>query len=379
MDAVTAQNRNQAFPSVRGQRAFVVDDTRSLREMVSKFLRGLALDVQQFEDGRDVAAAAETLLPDLIILDFLLPDIDGLSILSDLKSRGTTKNIPVIMVSGYGEEEMVTKALELGADDYISKPFCLKRLKARVNSCLASRRLMLMEQEDRVRLESTNLVLEDRVTQALEQLKSSHMAIVFALSKLAESRDPETGDHLERLREYCKVLGEGLRSREPYQELITDDFLEELYDASPLHDIGKVGIPDSVLLKPGKLTDEEFEIMKSHSVIGAETLREVQRRYRDNKIVAMGIEIARSHHEKWNGRGYPDGLTGEEIPLSARILALADVYDALTSKRVYKPAFSHEKARDIIMGDSGTHFAPDVVEVFVENQDKFVAIRSAYQ
>lgn len=360
-------------------KALVVDDTRAVREVISRFLSTLSLEVLQREDGRELLSVARDYAPDLIILDLMLPDTDGLSLLTELKKEPATQGIPVIMVSGFGEEAAITRALELGAHDYISKPLCIGRLRARVNSCLAAKRLADLEVARRQMLENTNLDLERQVARQLKQLENSHVAIVFALSKLAESRDPETGDHLERLREYCRVICEVLARHPKYQHVVTERYAKDLYDASPLHDIGKVGIPDSILLKPGKLTDEEFDIMKTHSLIGAQTLEEVQERYHDNRIIAMGIEIARSHHEKWNGRGYPDGLVGDEIPLSARILAIADVYDALTSKRVYKPAFSHEKSRDIIVGDRGTHFDPDVVDAFVEVEDKFRAIRLAFQ
>lgn len=365
--------------ATRQGKALVVDDTRAVREVISRFLGTLRLDVLQKADGSEVLQAAREYSPDLIILDLMLPDVDGLSLLTQLKDDPDTRAIPVIMVSGYGEEEAITSALELGAHDYISKPLCIGRLRARVNSCLAAKKLADMEDARRQHLETANQDLEQQVARQLKQLDSSHVAIVFALSKLAESRDPETGDHLERLREYCRVVCEVLSRNPKYSEFVTPEFTQNLYDASPLHDIGKVGIPDAILLKPGKLTDEEFDTMKTHSAIGAQTLEEVQERYQDNRIVAMGIEIARSHHEKWNGRGYPDGLVGEEIPLSARILAVADVYDALTSKRVYKPAFSHEKSRDIIVGDRGTHFAPDIVDAFVEVEEKFRAIRIAFQ
>jgi len=202
--------------------------------------------------------------------------------------------------------------------------------------------------------------------------------MIFALSKLAESRDPETGEHLERLQEYCRALCESLVDAGECTELLTSDYIGNLVAASPLHDIGKVGIPDAILLKPGKLTDEEFEIMKQHSQIGADTLSAASQHYGNNPMLEMGIEIAQFHHEKWNGSGYPTGVSGENIPLSARILALGDVYDALTSKRVYKDAFSHEVSTSIIVEGRGTHFDPKVVDAFLRVEEKFKAIRAAF-
>jgi response regulator RpfG family c-di-GMP phosphodiesterase len=199
-------------------------------------------------------------------------------------------------------------------------------------------------------------------------------ASVFGLARLAESRDPETGEHLERVRVYTRLTAEKLRENEEYADEIDDEFLEHIYRSSPLHDIGKVGISDQILCKPGKLTAEEFEAMKLHSLIGGDTLRDIENRLESpgDTFLTLGRQIAYSHHEKWDGSGYPHGLAGNDIPLAARIMALADVYDALTQKRCYKPAFSHEKARSIIVEDSGRHFAPDVVEAFLAVEEQFV-------
>jgi putative two-component system response regulator len=198
---------------------------------------------------------------------------------------------------------------------------------------------------------------------------------VLALAKLAESRDDDTGDHLERVRKLCSVLAEKMAVMPGYHSIIDTEFIENIYHASPLHDIGKVGIPDHILLKPGKLTPEEFDIMKQHTVIGAHTLRAVQEKYQGNVFIEMGIDIARSHHERWNGAAYPDGISGHDIPLSACIMAVADVYDALCTNRCYKQAIPHEKAVMIIGEGKGTHFAPDVVDVFLElerNLNEFI-------
>lgn len=189
--------------------------------------------------------------------------------------------------------------------------------------------------------------------------------------KLAESRDDYTGEHIERVAVLCRLLTTKLLSIPKYKDYIDEDYIENIYRASPLHDIGKVGISDNILLKPDKLSEEEFEIMKAHTIIGANTLIEVKKKYEDNKFLEMGIDIAYYHHEKWDGTGYPYGLAGESIPLSARIMAIVDVYDALRSKRVYKEAYSHEKSIEIIKQGAGTNFDPVILDVFIQNESEF--------
>lgn len=199
------------------------------------------------------------------------------------------------------------------------------------------------------------------------------------MSKLAESKDPDTGAHLDRMREYCKLIATYLATRDSHRDQIDETFIASIYAASPLHDIGKVGVPDHILLKPGKLTKDEWEIMKQHPTIGADTLRAVYAQHPDNALLRAGIEIAEGHHEKWDGSGYPYGISGTAIPLSARILALADVYDALTSERCYKKAFSHSRCRDIICEGEGRHFDPVIVSAFLETESEFVKIRSEFR
>ena len=201
------------------------------------------------------------------------------------------------------------------------------------------------------------------------------MAMIFALAKLAESRDDDSGMHLERVQAFCKKLAEGLAQRSRLGRQVDTKFVENIFYASPLHDIGKVAIPDRIVLKPGRLTPEEFEVMKTHAARGAEKLEAVQRQFPGNALLDMGIAIARFHHEKWSGGGYPQALAGEAIPLSARIMAVVDVYETLRAKRCYKPAFSHEESKNIIISSSATHFDPEIVKVFIELEADFRAIR----
>lgn len=213
----------------------------------------------------------------------------------------------------------------------------------------------------------------DRSLRQEKELYESQIATIYSLVRLLESRDMTSGFHVERVSSLCKLLAEKLRTLPKYQKTINNDYIDNLYKSSPLHDIGKVGIPDRILLKPGKLTSEEFDVMKTHTTIGANTLLEVHKKYPGNIFLELGIELTRSHHEKWDGTGYPDGLVGGKIPLSARIVALADVYEALRSERVYKSAYSHEKSLEIIKQDRGTHFDPELVDVFLKDEAKFKA------
>ena len=213
----------------------------------------------------------------------------------------------------------------------------------------------------------------------VKQISDTQSETIFALAKLAQSRDDDTGKHLERVQQYCILLSNELKKNPNYKDVIDDKFVENLANASILHDIGKVGIPDKVLLKEGKLTDEEFELIKKHTIIGFETLREAHTKFGTNSFIEMGMTVALYHHERFDGKGYPHGLKGNEIPLAARIMAIADVYDALGTKRVYKPAFTQEKCVEIIKEGSGTQFDPDVVDAFLKISDKFFEVRKSME
>ncbi|HRC81592.1 MAG TPA: HD domain-containing protein [Sedimentibacter sp.] len=223
-------------------------------------------------------------------------------------------------------------------------------------------------------LEKYNKQLEKLVEEKVKEISSSQLATIYALIKLSESRDDDTGAHIERTASFCSLLAQKARTVPEYADIVTDTFIDTIYKASPLHDIGKVGIPDSILLKPEKLTDDEFAIMKTHVRIGYETLAKVAQQYDKNEFLKMGMDIAQYHHEKWDGTGYNEGLKGNDIPLAARIMALADVYDALRSKRVYKEAFSHEKSMEIIASNKGTHFDPVLVDLLILYNEEFKAL-----
>ena len=286
-----------------------------------------------------------------------MPEMDGYEVCQHLKRDSELKDIPVIFISALSETSEKLKAFEVGGVDYVTKPFQFEEVKARV--------------ETHLKLHRFQMSLENQVEKQVKEIVELQMGMIFGLAKLAETRDNDTGKHLERIQVLCKLFAEALHLHPKYQEQVDGTYCDRIFHASPLHDIGKVGIADNILLKPGKLTAEEFEIMKTHALIGAQTLEAVQQRFPNNEFLLMGITIARSHHEKWNGQGYPDGLSGETIPLSARIMAIVDVYDAVRSKRIYKSPVSHQETVELIQRESGTHFDPALVQVFVELQSKF--------
>lgn len=352
----------------------VVDDNEDNRDMLSRRLRRLGYTVHTAEDGHMALQMMEATRFDMVLLDVMMPGLDGYAVLQRMKSDDNLRGIPVIMISALQEIESIVRCITLGAEDYLPKPFDPVLLKARVGACLEKKRLHDQTVVHLRQIEQYNKHLKEMVREQVKDISKAQLGAIFALSKLAESRDSDTGTHLERVRAYCEILAKELRKTGKYPQLEDPIYLETLYAASPLHDIGKVGIPDSILLKAGKLTDEEFEIMRTHTLLGASTLRAADKEHPGNSFIQTGIEIAECHHEKWDGTGYPHGLAGDQIPLSARIIALADVYDALRAKRCYKEAFSHEKSAGIILASRGTHFDPDVVDAFVAKERDFDAV-----
>jgi putative two-component system response regulator len=357
----------------------IVDDNEMNRDMLERRLLPLGYQVTMACDGAEAMKLLGQEAFDLVLLDIMMPIMDGFEVLQAMKKEGSLKIIPVIMITALDDSASAARCIDMGAEDYLTKPFDPTLLRSRIGACLERKRLHDHEEHYRHQIEEYNNQLEDRVREQVTVITQAQLGAIFAMSKLAESRDPETGEHLERMREYCKILSEQLAKLSKYQSIIDQEFTDNIYAASPLHDIGKVGIEDGVLLKPGALNAEEWEVMKTHPVIGADTLREVNRQHPGNTLIHMGVHIAESHHEKWDGSGYPHGGKGTDIPLVARILALGDVYDALTSKRCYKEAFSHEKSSAILNEGDGSHFDPDIVDAYRETESEFKRIRGFYQ
>lgn len=356
---MAVQTNRGGIPSI-----LIVDDTSANLRLLTGLLEEHGFHARPVPNGPLALKAVETDPPDLILLDINMPGMSGYEVCETLKANRPTRAIPIIFISALSETLDKVKAFGLGGVDYVTKPFQFEEVLARVRTHLELRRLQ-------AELEEHNTNLQGLVRLQVAEISNAQQATILAMSKLAESRDDDTGKHLERVQTYCRILAEDLRNHDRFADIITDTFIENIERASPLHDIGKVAIPDAILCKPGKLTPEEFEIMKTHTTHGAHTLEAVHARYPNNSFIRMGIEIARNHHERWDGKGYLGGLQGDRIPLSARVMSVADVYDALTSERCYKRAFSHEESAEILVQCKGTQFDPDIVEAFERVAQQF--------
>ncbi|MDD5284299.1 MAG: response regulator [Desulfuromonadaceae bacterium] len=343
-------------------RIFVVEDDIFILPLLEQMLANYGFSVFPFTNGAEALEAVQQEIPDLILLDITMPGMDGYQVCERLKQNPDLKDIPVIFMSAMNSMEDKIKGFKVGGVDYITKPFHPEEVHVRVNTHLNLSALR------------NKLKYQKLVEMKVREVSEAQQATIFALAKLAEQRDDDTGAHLERVREYCCLLAQQLAKDSSYADHISEAFIDCIKHASPLHDIGKVAIPDSILMKPGKLTFEEFEIMKTHSIIGAENLQTVFNKYADNPFIGMGIEIALYHHERWDGAGYPDGLIGRNIPLSARIMAVADFYDALRSNRCYRKGFDHDKVKEMLLEEDGTHFDPEVIKAFLALEEQFSLI-----
>ena len=350
----------------------IVDDTPENLSILGELLRP-SYRVRAANSGRRALQIAHgNPTPDLILLDVMMPEMDGYEVLAALQSSPATAHIPVIFVTAMDGTEDEERGLMLGAVDYITKPIRPSIVLARVRT-----QLELKQAHDFLR--DQNSYLEAEVARRMSENQLIQEVSIHALARLAETRDPETGKHLRRTQEYVLTLARGLQHHPRFAHYLDDRTITALGQSAPLHDIGKVGIPDQILLKPGKLTLEEWEIMKTHAELGSNAIAQAEAdAARPVEFLKIAQLIARSHHEKWDGSGYPDALAGDDIPIAARLMALADVFDALTCKRVYKPAFSFEDAYRIIVDGAGTHFDPDVVKVFTGQFETFMRIASTY-
>ncbi len=356
----------------------IVDDLEANTRLLARLIEPKGFVVLSAHGGEEALEYVRDYPPDVILLDLMMPEVDGFEVCRQLKDSAATRHIPVIIITGVMEREANLRALEVGADDFIVKPFDSLLLLARIRNCLRSKMLQDQVMDYQRRLEEYNEKLREGIAERTAQLARTQHTTVFSLAKLAESRDTETGAHLERMRSYTREIAIVLMESGKYGEVISPSFVEHLFMSCPLHDIGKVGIPDCILLKPGKLSSQEFEIMKTHTTIGGDTLQVADLEAGSESFLAMGRDIAYYHHERWDGKGYPKGLTGEEIPLAARITAVSDVYDALTCRRPYKEPFSHEKSVDIIVSGRGSQFDPDIVDAFLAREATIVGINEGH-
>jgi len=336
-------------------RVLIVDDDRTCLTMLEAQLEAAGHEVVSAEDVESALARIDARPPQVVITDYQMPGADGIDLCRRIRSEAREQYLYLVLITD--TDVAAERGLEAGADDFLRKPVNHAELLARLDAA-----------------------------QRLLGLKQAHVTI-FALARLAESRDSDTGEHLERIRFYCRALSRALLEEDAFPDELSARFVEVIDLTSPLHDIGKIGVPDSVLLKPGRLSAREYEIMQSHTTIGAEALDDALRRFPDAEFLCMGRAIALCHHERWDGEGYPRGLSGEQIPLAARIVGVADVYDALRSVRCYKAAMPHEVARGVILEGRGTHFDPRIVDCFeridqvfaegVDSKDEMISTRGA--
>ncbi|QHI71328.1 HD domain-containing phosphohydrolase [Aminipila terrae] len=347
------------------QMILIVDDNRSNIKIAQTILEkdyrvGAALS------GRKALQFLSLAVPDLILLDINMPQMSGFEVMEALQQNEKWKNIPIIFLTANAEPQIEAKCFKMGAVDFISKPFVPEVIRNRINRTLelqAYRKNL----EDAVRHQSKQILQQaEELAHKQQELMSIQQEVIIGMANLIEGRDDSTGGHIKRTSQYVELIARSLRDKGKFTDILSDEYIENLCKAAPMHDIGKICISDIILKKPGGLTEEEFEIMKKHAEQGGNVISSTMAKIEKKEFVDIAFDIATYHHEKWNGNGYPQGLTQENIPLSARIMAVADVFDALVSKRCYKEAMDSEEAFKIIEASSGTHFDPEIAKVFIE-------------
>lgn len=350
----------------------VVDDTPDNLALMSSLLKD-EYRVKVANGGEKALRVAQgETPPDLILLDIMMPGMNGYQVLEQLKADPRTREIPVVFLTAKAEVEDEKRGLELGAVDYITKPISPPIVLARVKT-----QLSLKAAADFLRDKAK--FLEEEVARRTREVAAIQDVTILAMASLAETRDADTGNHIRRTQHFVKALAEHLKIHPRFAAYLSDGNIALLFKSAPLHDIGKVGIPDRILLKPGALDPDEFEIMKTHTTLGFNAITHAERSLgKDVAFLSMAKEIALSHQEKWDGSGYPQGLSGDAIPISARLMAVADVYDALINRRVYKEPIPHDEAVEIIIAGRGRHFDPDIVDAFLALQDEFRAIAGRF-
>jgi putative two-component system response regulator len=362
----------QTSPGAYRQVVLIVDDTPENLQLMNGLLKDRYRTRLANNGERALRAAAQLPLPDLILLDIMMPGMDGYEVCRRLKAEAATARIPVIFLTAKTEVADEQMGFNVGCVDYITKPISPPLVMARVQTQLALKAAADF-------LHDKNAYLEQEVQRRTREVQVIQDVTIMAMCSLAETRDNETGNHIRRTQSYVRALATKLQADPRFADYFRQNTPEMLYKSAPLHDIGKVGIPDAILLKPGKLTPEEFEVMKTHTTLGRDAILAAENLIgADDTFLRLAREIAHGHQEKWDGSGYPQGARGEAIPVSARLMAIADVYDALISPRVYKPGLSHEEAVAIVRQGRGTHFDPWMVDAFLEIADEFQRIAEAF-
>jgi len=359
------------------KKILIVDDEEQNVRLLSSLLKAEGYVTDTASNGLEAVEKVKTAPPDLVLMDIMMPDMDGYEACSLIKSDAESTNIPVVIVTALSDRESKLRGLEVSANEFLTKPIDRIELILRVKNLLrikeyedfVLRHNQVLEDEVRKRTYDLQLAMEE-VEAAHQEIKESYIETIYRLTLAAEFKDEDTATHIKRISYYCKMLAASLGQSEA--------FCETIFYAGPMHDIGKIGIPDNILLKPGKLTSEEFEVIKSHTTIGARILSKSS-----SEFLAAAEVVALTHHERWDGTGYPQGLKGEDIPLMGRIMNIVDQYDSLRSKRPYKVPFSHEQSFDIIAkGDGRTkpeHFDPKILGAFKDAADEFNRIFEGYQ
>ena len=361
-----------AMEGVEKSTILVVDDTPDNLALMMDLLK----DTYKVRLANSGERALKMLVgsppPDLILLDIMMPGMDGYEVCQRLKSNPVTRDIPVVFLTAKTEVEDEKRGLEIGAVDYLTKPVSPPIVLARIKIHLA-----LKAHADFLRDKSD--FLENEVTRRTREVMAIQDVTILAMASLAETRDSDTGNHIRRTQFYVKALAEHLRNHPRFAASLNESTIQMLFKSAPLHDIGKVGIPDRILLKPGRFDDREFEVMKTHTTLGRDAIAHAEKQLgMQVDFLSMAKEIALSHQEKWDGSGYPQGLAGDAIPMSARLMAVADVYDALISRRIYKEGMPHAQAVGIIAQGRGSHFDPDIADAFVALRDEFYAIAQRF-
>jgi putative two-component system response regulator len=350
----------------------IVDDTADNITLLT-YLLGNHYKNKVATNGQKALQIAFKEPPDLILLDIMMPGMDGYTVCRELKANPATKDVPVIFLTARSQEDDEARGFELGAVDYITKPISPPILMARVQTHISL-------QQARKSLAKHNEELGALVEVRTRQLSGLQDSLIKAMASMAETRDNETGQHIHRTQLYIQNLAQHLKTKPEFSEFLTERMITMIYKSAPLHDIGKVGVPDRILLKPGKLEPQEFDEIKKHTIYGRNTIMAAEKELETPELfLEIARDIAYCHHEKWDGSGYPQGLAGTNIPIPALMMAVADVYDALIAKRVYKDAMTHEKAVATIMQGKGTHFCPYMLDAFEEIAEEFRKIAVAHQ